>query len=300
LTEREKETALAELESDRSAAEKASSDVRQLRGWFNEIAPLVGGLPLSLQGPEDDAVRDVQRRIRDRIEVAATAASMEGSFATASMENARIGAVCQRLQAEVRMLKNQLQEMRGHVRVFVRFPPGRGIKPNANTWCKPSGEKNVLIKPPQFDREVDFAFDKVFPNGTSQDEVFHELRPVMESVVDGFDTCVLAYGQTGTGKTYTMEGNKSVPGIMQLGMELLFDKVAMRPSAVVSVSILEIYNEEVRDLLVPNQSTLEIRIVDADTPLADRTFGAVGVPGLTNRVVSSAEELSAVLRRSWN
>merc|ERR1719321_266512 len=82
---------------------------------------------------------------------------------------------------------------------------------------------------------------------------------------------------------------------MQLGMELLFDKVAIRPSAIVSVSILEIYNEEVRDLLVPNTSTLEIRIVDADMPLADRTFGAVGVPGLTNRVVTSAEELSAVM-----
>ena len=65
-----------------------------------------------------------------------------------------------RLAAQVRGLKNQLQELRGHVRVFVRFPPPRPNKPETQCWCRPSGDKHVLIKPPQFDREVDFAFDK--------------------------------------------------------------------------------------------------------------------------------------------
>jgi len=246
-------------------------------------------------------VRDVQRKVEDRVgqAVSASAAteSMQSDVASAAVENARLTDVCQRLQTEVRGLKNQLQELRGHVRVFVRFPPPRPNKPETQCWCRPSGDKHVLIKPPQFDREVDFAFDKVFPAGAPQEEVFHELRPVMESAVDGFDACVLAYGQTGSGKTYTMEGTPHAPGIMQLGMELLFEKVNLRSQASVQVSLLEIYNEEVRDLLQCPPETLEVRIVEPGTALVDRSYGSVGVPGLTAVTVNSATELQQVMDR---
>lgn len=295
LTEREKEAAVREIDSERRATEDARKELQHDWEWFADIAALVGAQPVLPRGPAAaDGIRDVQRLLRDRLSLVSATESMESTVATASLENARLTDLCQRLQAEVRALKNQLQELRGHVRVFVRFPPPSKVV-GTQCWCRPSGDKHVLIKPPQFDREVDFAFDKVFPAGTSQEEVFHELRPVMESAVDGFDACVLAYGQTGTGKTYTMEGASGTPGIMQLGMELLFEKVNLRANAVVQVSILEVYNEEVRDLLQCPVPTLEVRIVEPGTALVDRSYGSVGVPGLTAVTVTSAAELHQVM-----
>ena len=82
--------------------------------------------------------------------------------------------------------------------------------------------------------------------------VFSETVPVVRSVMDGFNVCIFAYGQTGTGKTFTMEGVPEDRGVNYRALEELFRMSEERSTSIAytfSVSILEVYNEKIRDLL---------------------------------------------------
>lgn len=75
------------------------------------------------------------------------------------------------------------------------------------------------------------------------------------SALDGYNVCIFAYGQTGTGKTFTMEGTPDNRGVNYRALEVLFNTSAQRSSDVAygfSVSMLEVYNERIRDLLAEN------------------------------------------------
>lgn len=84
-------------------------------------------------------------------------------------------------------------------------------------------------------------------------EVFEDAAPLATSVLDGYSVCIFAYGQTGTGKTFTMEGTEESRGVNYRTLEELFRIIEERKNAVhfeISVSVLEVYNEQIRDLLV--------------------------------------------------
>lgn len=83
-------------------------------------------------------------------------------------------------------------------------------------------------------------------------DVFDETVPMIRSVMDGFDVCIFAYGQTGTGKTFTMEGTPENRGVNYRALEELFKLSKERRSSVTStfsVSMLEVYNDVIYDLL---------------------------------------------------
>lgn len=85
--------------------------------------------------------------------------------------------------------------------------------------------------------------------------VFAETLPIVKSVLDGYNVCIFAYGQTGTGKTFTMEGTPENRGVNYRALEELFRSSMERSSLIryqFSVSILEVYNEKIRDLLADN------------------------------------------------
>jgi len=72
------------------------------------------------------------------------------------------------------------------------------------------------------------------------------------SVLDGYNVCIFAYGQTGTGKTFTMEGTPQNRGVNYRTVEQLFEVARERRETIsynISVSVLEVYNEQIRDLL---------------------------------------------------
>lgn len=74
--------------------------------------------------------------------------------------------------------------------------------------------------------EIKFVFDKLFDETSSQARVYKETTsPLLDSVLDGFNSTVFAYGATGCGKTYTVSGTPSQPGIIFLAMEELFNKI---------------------------------------------------------------------------
>lgn len=119
------------------------------------------------------------------------------------------------------------------------------------------------------------------------------IRPLVSSVLEGFNGCVFAYGQTGTGKTFTMEGVRNDTqqmGIIPRTFEQIWTHInrAQNMQFLVAVSYLEIYMEELRDLLKPNTTAvLELR---------ERESGIV-VPNLHSVLCKSADEMTQVMNK---
>ncbi|KAB2621454.1 kinesin-4-like [Pyrus ussuriensis x Pyrus communis] len=123
-----------------------------------------------------------------------------------------------------RRSKSRLQPIRFHCWI--------GILPRLQVICSDSSKKQ-------------FKFDHVFRPEGNQEAVFAQTRPIVSSVLNGYNVCIFAYGQTGTGKTFTMEGTHENRGVNFMRYELC-------------VNMLEVNNnEKIRDLLVDNtnQST---------------------------------------------
>ena len=104
-----------------------------------------------------------------------------------------------------------------------------------------------------------FNFDKVFGMYSSQQEVFDGVvKPIVEEVLAGFNCTIFAYGQTGTGKTHTMEGdinNEENAGIVPRSVRSIFEQLESSGlEFTVRVSFLELYNEELQDLLATDKS----------------------------------------------
>ena len=83
-------------------------------------------------------------------------------------------------------------------------------------------------------------------------DVFADTAPVVVSVLDGYNVCIFAYGQTGAGKTFTMEGTEENRCVNYRTLEELFGVANERKEQFkydISVSVLEVYNEQICDLL---------------------------------------------------
>ncbi|NXP23952.1 KI18A protein, partial [Scytalopus superciliaris] len=138
-------------------------------------------------------------------------------------------------------------------------------------------------------KDLKFMFDAIFDENSSQLEVFeHTTKTLIDGFLNGYNCTVLAYGATGAGKTYTMLGSPEDPGVMYLTMMTLYnrmDQIKEDKICDVAVSYLEIYNEQIRDLLV-NSGPLAVR--------EDAQQGVV-VQGLTLHQPKSAEEILQML-----
>eukprot|EP01018_Ginkgo_biloba_P028244 Gb_36421 [translate_table: standard] len=117
------------------------------------------------------------------------------------------------------------------------------------------------------DARKTFAFNKVFGSSATQEEVFLDTQPLIRSVLDGYNVCIFAYGQTGSGKTYTMAGPKVITeenwGVNYRALNDLFQISKQRKDVFayeVGVQMIEIYNEQVRDLLVCDGSNKKLEI----------------------------------------
>lgn len=138
-----------------------------------------------------------------------------------------------------------------------------------------------------------FTFDAVYDWNSTQQELYEEtVRPLVSSVLDGFNGTIFAYGQTGTGKTYTMEGSKmdhERRGIIPRSFEHIFNHIGRSENMqyLVRASYLEIYQEEIRDLLHPDQS---LRF-----ELKEKPEVGVYVKDLSTAVCKSAAEIQHLM-----
>ncbi|PPQ83255.1 hypothetical protein CVT25_003994 [Psilocybe cyanescens] len=146
-----------------------------------------------------------------------------------------------------------------------------------------------------------FMFDRVFGHEARQQDVYEATtQPLLKGLLDGYNATVFAYGATGCGKTHTISGTDSDPGIIYLTMADLFQRIEDRSdewNVEVMVTFLEIYNEEIRDLLAePGTPThrggLSIR--------EDKTVKVVGLVELKPRTAEEVKEivLQGNLRRT--
>uniref|UniRef100_A0A914M916 Kinesin-like protein n=1 Tax=Meloidogyne incognita TaxID=6306 RepID=A0A914M916_MELIC len=110
-----------------------------------------------------------------------------------------------------------------------------------------------------------FTFDSVYYLDATAEQIYNDIvYPLVENVIEGYNGTVFAYGQTGSGKTYSMQGDPQVPvqrGIIPRAFEHIFESIATTEHTkfLVHVSYLEIYNEEIRDLLGDNKKKLEVK-----------------------------------------
>ena len=103
-------------------------------------------------------------------------------------------------------------------------------------------------------RDRVYAFDHAFDMTASQTQVYNATtRFLIEGVLAGYNATVFAYGPTGSGKTHTMLGQRDNPGIMVLTLRDLYAQIgaakAAGRSVSVTMSLIEVYNENIRDLL---------------------------------------------------
>ncbi|XP_065860426.1 kinesin-like protein KIN-14I isoform X2 [Euphorbia lathyris] len=171
---------------------------------------------------------------------------------------------------ENRKLYNQVQDLKGSIRVYCRVRPFLSAQSNCLSTVDHIEEGNIAINTPSRHGKgcKSFSFNKVFGPSATQAEVFSDMQPLIRSVLDGFNVCIFAYGQTGSGKTYTMTGPRDLTektlGVNYRALSDLFLLAEQRKDVFrynVAVQMIEIYNEQVRDLLVTDGSNkrLEIR-----------------------------------------
>uniref|UniRef100_A0A4W3I567 Kinesin family member 4B n=1 Tax=Callorhinchus milii TaxID=7868 RepID=A0A4W3I567_CALMI len=149
-------------------------------------------------------------------------------------------------------------------------------------------------------KDKPFTYDYVFDPCTEQEEVFNTaVVPLIDGVFKGYNATVLAYGQTGSGKTYSMGGtytsaqeNDLNVGVIPRVIEMLFRVMKEHADSVVTlkVSYLEIYNEEIIDLLVPSHDKSPINI--REDPKGD-----IKIVGLIEKVITDAVEMVSSLEQ---
>ncbi len=114
-------------------------------------------------------------------------------------------------------------------------------------------------------KEQRYYFDRIFPQGSSTEAVYaNTCEGLINSVIQGYNGCVFAYGTTGSGKTYTMAGTPEEPGIMYLIIKSMFGKISSVTDKKfeIKVTFVEIYNEVIRDLLVSNSKDTYLDLRD--------------------------------------
>ncbi|KAJ1387439.1 P-loop containing nucleoside triphosphate hydrolase [Sesbania bispinosa] len=200
--------------------------------------------------------------------------------------------------SERRRLYNEVIELKGNIRVFCRCRPlneseiANGSASAVNFESSSDNELQVICSDSS---KKQFKFDYVFRPEDNQEAVFSQTKPIVTSVLDGFNVCIFAYGQTGTGKTFTMEGTPEHRGVNYRTLEELF-RIAEERHGVMKyelhVSMLEVYNEKIRDLLVenstqPTKKKLEIK---------QAAEGTQEVPGLVEARVCGTEDVWELLK----
>jgi kinesin family protein 3/17 len=158
-----------------------------------------------------------------------------------------------------------------------------------------NGSTGSLNKDKNEENTKTFTFDSVFDEDCKQIDVYNQTaRNIIDGVLNGFNGTVFAYGQTGSGKTFSMQGSKSSPelrGIIPNAFDHIFSHISRTTQKkwLVRVSYLEIYNEEIKDLLGKDtKKKLELK---------ENPETGVYVKDLSSYVVKSVEEIDNLMTK---
>ncbi|XP_062166470.1 kinesin-like protein KIN-7O isoform X1 [Alnus glutinosa] len=130
-----------------------------------------------------------------------------------------------------------------------------------------------------------FEFDRIFGEDCKTIEVYQaQTKEIVAAAVRGFNGTVFAYGQTNSGKTHTMRGSATEPGVIPLSVHELFETIQQDVDRefLLRMSYMEIYNEEINDLLAPEHRKLQIH---------ESLERGIHVAGLREEIVASPEQV---------
>ncbi|CAK4071862.1 unnamed protein product [Aphanomyces euteiches] len=148
---------------------------------------------------------------------------------------------------ERKRMTEKYHEVSGKIRVFCRVRPLKDRNTEESAFMFPKAQTLLVAS-----KRQEFVFDQVYGPDSTQEDVYEHVDPLIGSVMDGYNACVMAYGQTGAGKTYSMVGEDSAPGIIPRALQQLFamsDARSVMYEDSISISMQEIYNDQPRDLL---------------------------------------------------
>lgn len=207
-----------------------------------------------------------------------------------------------------RKLHNQVQELKGNIRVFCRVRPSlseepaneiAGINfPDESMDCK---EISVLGQEERSSLGVvsrknhAFTFDRVFCPSASNSEVFEDISQLVQSALDGYNVCIFAYGQTGSGKTYTMSSEDGmIPRAVHQIYETAQNLEERGWTYTMEGNFVEVYNENLNDLLGRaeelDKKKHEIR--------HDMQKCKTTITDITTVTLDSPEKVESILRRA--
>ena len=193
---------------------------------------------------------------------------------------------------------NEYQEAKGNVRVFCRIrPPLPKELTKKQINIEYRGDNSLIIKGEKKTSYIgrdgvhqdieQFQFNRIFKQEDTQEEVFEEVSPLIQSSLDGFNINIFAYGQTGSGKTFTMEGDLSSPekyGIVPRAVDKIFRVFVEELNGIgwdmkFFLSVCEIYNKKTRDLLAEKnvEKTEELKEMEIKSLKEwNENFGQIG------------------------
>ncbi|KAK9857890.1 hypothetical protein MYU51_020243 [Penicillium brevicompactum] len=162
-----------------------------------------------------------------------------------------------------RKLHNQVQELKGNIRVFCRVRPSLKSEPSSDLTLmqypdETDDAKEINIIGPEEKGSLGgvtrknntFSFDRVFNPSTQNAEVFDEISQLVQSALDGYNVCIFCYGQTGSGKTHTMS---SVDGMIPRAVHQIYETAQGLEEKgwryTMAGNFVEVYNENLNDLL---------------------------------------------------
>ncbi|XP_037784335.1 centromere-associated protein E-like [Penaeus monodon] len=168
---------------------------------------------------------------------------------------------------------------------------------DASTIQWQTGTDNTLTQIDPVTRKalcVPYKFDRVYSSDYNNADIYFKVaEPIVESALAGFNGTIFAYGQTSSGKTFTMMGNRDYPGIIPMAIQNIFNSIENTPDReyLIRVSYMEIYNENITDLLASRESRGKSLSVREDIS------GNVYVADLKEECVNCEESLLALMRK---
>ncbi|KAG6356265.1 hypothetical protein INS49_015652 [Diaporthe citri] len=212
-------------------------------------------------------------------------------------------------ETERRALFNKYQELKGNIRVMCRVRPvledSEGTaaelefpddKTSAQIYVKGPEERNALGKTSS--KTYPFEFDRVFTPQIHNEEVFDEIAQLVQSALDGYNVCIFCYGQTGSGKTYTMS---SADGMIPRATKMIYDTVNKLKEKswtyTMEGNFVEVYNEELHDLLTPAKEAEGKRRPEIRHDEARKTTTVVNCKSVT---LDSEDTVEQMLKHAQN
>ncbi|SCU83959.1 LAFA_0D07052g1_1 [Lachancea sp. 'fantastica'] len=198
---------------------------------------------------------DTETCSRGSIDSLAKRDELEKFISASKSELAEIKEILMKEETMRRNLNNELQELRGNIRVFCRLRPklSQELDEVSNIQIEDFNDDGATQRMHirRDSKAHTFTFDKIFGEHDSNKNVFEEIGQLIQSSLDGYNVCIFAFGQTGSGKTYTMLNPSD--GIIPSTLNHIFlwvEKLkSLGWSYDISGQFIEIYNENLRDLL---------------------------------------------------